>query len=476
MISRGWRWYAAVVTLAVVGYLFVPPDGYWKAAVACSIGNLGTVGILVGTRKLAPRQRLPWWILAFGVLCSSSGGFLITLGVGELDGPDLSDYVYLAFYPACAIAVGMLVARLQRGIDWAALIDALTVTAGIALVDWIYAIQPALTEEQYSFADRVTIVAYPVCDLVLLAMTILLVRSNGRRFGPGPRLISLAISIYLVADWVWVVVGKLHPEFYEVPLISRGIDSGYLFALAMFGFASIWPHVDHEGASAAQTARLGPSQLIVLTGAVLIAPAVLVVQVLAGEVRNGLAIAVGSTAMYLLVIVRMVQLLRQSEKTSWQVRQLSRLDELTGLPNRRAWVDELPRVLEEARRDDLPVSIGMLDLDHFKAYNDRFGHPAGDRLLKASAAAWHSTLRRSDILARYGGEEFIVLLPGADIDHATAALERLKAVTPDGATFSAGVATWDRTETSEDLISRADEALYAAKDAGRDRVIAVMAL
>jgi diguanylate cyclase (GGDEF)-like protein len=208
--------------------------------------------------------------------------------------------------------------------------------------------------------------------------------------------------------------------------------------------------------------------------AVLIAPALLVTEVLANKVQHGLAIAIGSATMFLLVVARMAQLLRQAERTSRQVRELSRRDELTGLPNRRAWVDELPRVLEEARRDGLPVSIGMLDLDHFKSYNDRYGHPAGDRLLKEAAAAWHGVLRRTDILARYGGEEFIVLLPGADIEQAAATLERLRKATPPLTTFSAGVAAWDRTETSEDLIARADAALYSAKDAGRNRVIAVL--
>lgn len=113
----------------------------------------------------------------------------------------------------------------------------------------------------------------------------------------------------------------------------------------------------------------------------------------------------------------------------------------------------------------------MIDLDDFKRFNDQLGHPAGDRLLKDAAAAWREQLRTVDRLARYGGEEFIVLFHGAAIETANEALARLRSVTPAGQTFSGGVARWDGRETSEELVARADRALYEAKNAGRDCVI-----
>jgi len=113
----------------------------------------------------------------------------------------------------------------------------------------------------------------------------------------------------------------------------------------------------------------------------------------------------------------------------------------------------------------------MLDLDHFKRFNDEFGHPAGGRLLKGSSAGWRECLRDVDNLARYGGEEFILLLPAADAPQATAALERLRAATPGGQSFSAGVASWNGAETSQELVTRADRALYEAKSTGRDRIV-----
>ena len=104
-------------------------------------------------------------------------------------------------------------------------------------------------------------------------------------------------------------------------------------------------------------------------------------------------------------------------------------------------------------------------------YNDRFGHQAGDRMLREAAGAWRSVLRETDLLARYGGEEFAVALPGCDAETASNLVERLRAVTPEGESCSAGLACWDRLESGEDLVGRADRALYAAKQSGRDRTI-----
>jgi diguanylate cyclase (GGDEF)-like protein/PAS domain S-box-containing protein len=154
---------------------------------------------------------------------------------------------------------------------------------------------------------------------------------------------------------------------------------------------------------------------------------------------------------------------------------MARTDDLTGLPNRRAWYEELPRELARGRRYQHPVCVAMLDLDHFKEYNDRLGHLAGDRLLKEAAGAWRSALRETDRLARYGGEEFSVVLPDCGLDDALTLVERLRGVTPEGETCSAGVARWDGREAPEGLVQRADGALYEAKRRGRDRLVVARA-
>jgi diguanylate cyclase (GGDEF)-like protein len=150
-------------------------------------------------------------------------------------------------------------------------------------------------------------------------------------------------------------------------------------------------------------------------------------------------------------------------------------DALTGLGNRRAWETWLDAAKDSARRDGEPLCVAIFDLDHFKAYNDANGHPAGDALLAGAAVTWRRELRPTDILARYGGEEFAAVLPACSLEGAQVVVERIRAATPAGQTVSAGIAQWDGHEDNEALVARADAALYAAKAAGRDRALAAAA-
>jgi len=151
-------------------------------------------------------------------------------------------------------------------------------------------------------------------------------------------------------------------------------------------------------------------------------------------------------------------------------------DPLTGVANRRGLARALERDLAAARRTDRHLAVAVLDLDHFKAYNDSQGHQAGDLLLRGAVRAWREHLRAGDLLARYGGEEFVVVLPDAgDSVAAMRAIERVRGATPH-VTASAGVALWDGREPAAHLIRRADGALYEAKRGGRDRTVLAAAL
>ena len=145
-------------------------------------------------------------------------------------------------------------------------------------------------------------------------------------------------------------------------------------------------------------------------------------------------------------------------------------DALTGLLNRRALDELLPLELERATRSGSPLCLAMLDLDHFKVYNDRHGHPCGDVLLRAVGRHWQDALRSSDALIRYGGEEFLAVLPACDLLEASARMDRLRQATPSGQRCSVGVVRWDGVESIESLLGRADQAMYAAKHAGRNQV------
>ncbi len=163
----------------------------------------------------------------------------------------------------------------------------------------------------------------------------------------------------------------------------------------------------------------------------------------------------------------------ESERESLlvEVEALARSDSLTGLPNRRALDEQLPREMARARRAESGLCLAIVDLDHFKAYNDTHGHLAGDEMLRRCAMAWDSELRGEDTIVRFGGEEFLVVLPDTTPEQAAEIVERLRAATPDEQTCSAGLACWDYVELAEDLVGRADSALYRAKAAGRDQLV-----
>ncbi|MEY2897512.1 MAG: hypothetical protein RL669_1781 [Pseudomonadota bacterium] len=158
-----------------------------------------------------------------------------------------------------------------------------------------------------------------------------------------------------------------------------------------------------------------------------------------------------------------------------RLEELAQQDGLTGITNRRGLDERLPQELERAGRSGLPLALVMIDLDHFKRYNDRQGHTAGDDLLRGLCAGWRPHLRTNDVFARYGGEEFTLVLPQATIEEAAQLIERLRPLVPDGQTFSAGVAVWDGEEPPADLIARADGALLRAKRTGRNRTVCLPA-
>jgi diguanylate cyclase (GGDEF)-like protein len=146
-------------------------------------------------------------------------------------------------------------------------------------------------------------------------------------------------------------------------------------------------------------------------------------------------------------------------------------DSLTGLLNRRGWDTEVAKLCQHTERSGVPFTLAIVDLDHFKRYNDTFGHLAGDDALRTFAANAQDALRVVDVLARWGGEEFVVALHGTTAQEAFGAIERLRASTPMGLTCSVGYVEVGRGADLQESLARADEALYRAKAGGRDRAV-----
>jgi diguanylate cyclase (GGDEF)-like protein/PAS domain S-box-containing protein len=163
------------------------------------------------------------------------------------------------------------------------------------------------------------------------------------------------------------------------------------------------------------------------------------------------------------VALRQAMLVRELET-------LALTDALTGLPNRRGWENQLTLLFGAADRAGTPVTVALADLDHFKRFNDIHGHLVGDAFLRQFAAAGRAALRFGDVVARWGGEEFAIAMPNCGRDEAREALARLQRSVPLQQTCSVGYATWTGSETAAELMARADQALYTAKHAGRNRI------
>ena len=191
--------------------------------------------------------------------------------------------------------------------------------------------------------------------------------------------------------------------------------------------------------------------------------------------RTWLAVSAGA-----LVITLLTALLLGARSHRRQLAALANLDALTGLPNRRHTAQMATEALERAERDGQPVTIALIDLDHFKVINDRAGHAGGDLVLKQFAQASREVMRASDTFGRWGGEEFLLVMPGAPLDIALGVVERLRSrahsITvptsgqPVSVSLSAGLATNEGLHSLDALMARADAALYRAKHDGRNIV------
>jgi diguanylate cyclase (GGDEF)-like protein len=194
----------------------------------------------------------------------------------------------------------------------------------------------------------------------------------------------------------------------------------------------------------------------------------------ARELRwNAIVVTLG-----VLVIALLIYFLIANRRYRQQLVKLASQDSLTGLPNRRRTAELAAAALANAAATESPLTIAIIDMDHFKIINDRCGHATGDLVLKEFARVGREALRNSDVLGRWGGEEFLLVMPGATLEIAQASLERMRTLVfgirlpTSGAglrvSLSAGLATSGRS--LDEMIARADAALYVAKNEGRDLV------
>lgn len=304
-----------------------------------------------------------------------------------------------------------------------------------------------------------------------------LVWESLRRFDGKPtvgRPLLWAVALFAVAFFGVVALGaKLHHR--------AALVGGALAVFAMLSAVELGRSRDGEQSRS----RLAMSGVFVVMATMLAMRALLTLvqpDILADDYFDPLRGLVPMTNSIAVVCLSIGLLMMANERISSRHRKLALTDELTGLPNRRSFLERADRLAQRALRDGSPASILMMDLDHFSRINETFGHPGGDEALASFAALLLQSLRADDTVGRYGGEEFCALLLGVECRQAAAIADGIRKRlasrpivirgTPHPITVSIGVAPVVAADI-EAALSRADEALYRAKAEGRNRVVAV---
>ncbi|MGM0526140.1 MAG: GGDEF domain-containing protein [Pseudomonadota bacterium] len=462
-----WRWLLGGGLLLTLLYV-VLPYGQFTGVLYVITTALAAIAVALAVKVhkqlFCPRA----WIFIACSLALAATGHLIWYWL-DLNGlepfPSVADAFYLVIYPLFFAALWMLGRRSGRN-DGGAFSDALIVGVAAAIPGWAFLIAPYRNDPDLSLLQLLVSTAYPVADLILLPLILRLVFMYRGRVTAHIFLLSGMLA-YLAADMLYAhgnAIGWYQP-------------GGVTDALWLIAYVAIVAAIWHPSASAdlrsdVSITELSGRRLIVLAAACVLAPVVILLT--AGtDVEIVKVAAVGSIILILLVMHRMTGLMRETHRQADELEKLSRTDALTGAANRRYLDEELAREMARADRLGSPLTLGFLDLDHFKSFNDTFGHAAGDALLVELVNRWRGILRNSDLLARIGGEEFVVLLPSTDAAKAQHVLERLRQSVPLEQTCSGGITQLEPGDSAASFMARADKAMYTAKRDGRNQVVFV---
>ncbi|WP_024326351.1 GGDEF domain-containing protein [Thioalkalivibrio sp. AKL19] len=461
---NAWKVLLAVGLLLTAAYVALP---YGLAAsglyVIATAGAAVAVGIALLQRP-RPFAATAWGLVAAALALAASGHAIwYWLDLQGLEPfPSAADVFYLSVYPLFAVALWRLGAPTAR--DDGALVDALIVGISAAVLGWALLIAPYTYDSDLTWLQLLVSAGYPVADLILLPLVLRLVFLHQTRI-TAHSVLLLGMLAYLTADLLyahgnstgWYTAGGL-------------TDAFWLIAYSLIVAAAWHPSAKMEPRAHTSAAELSGRRLLVLGAASVLVP--MVILFTAGSEMEIIRVAaIASILLFLLVLYRMAGLLRETQHQARRLEHLSHTDPLTGVSNRRHLEEQLAREIARAERTRGPLNLAYLDVDHFKRFNDTHGHAAGDALLQEMVDAWRPILRPTDLLARFGGEEFVVALPHVDAQQSRLVLERLRAVMPYSQTCSAGIASFRPGDTADSLLGRADQALYAAKNSGRDRII-----
>ena len=474
-------WLAIAYVVAVGLWVLIHPGGPDQREVLSDLAPLPlglaawvTAWRVGGRADVDPASRRAWRRIGASFLLWWMGDLLwftqeVVLHRAPFASP--ADVGYLLFYPVLAWGLLSLPGARRRRSDWIKVaLDAVTVFLAAAMVVWYLVVGPSMRSGQGALVGLLN-VAYPVGDLVLLfGVTVVLLGRQGRDrtlwlLLGGVASLVLADLAYARLSLSDAYAGGDWPDLFW-------LGGELLFLLAALHHGRRAPALR----SPLRAGRVGdvsnlPYVAVVVGYGLLFA----VGRRQALYPLNGLLLGAG--AITAVVMVRQIRVMSENARLLGQLHLLAETDSLTSILNRRSFFEVGERLMVWAGHTSRPLTVLMIDVDHFKSVNDTFGHATGDEVLVHVAARTKEQLRDTDAVGRYGGDELAVVMPDCGIEQGLEVAERIReavagtpVTTADGivrASLSIGVAEVGNAGSLTGAMARADAALYRAKAAGR---------
>jgi diguanylate cyclase (GGDEF)-like protein len=475
---------AAVAMLCVLFFGLELKLAWGGAHVRKAIDDLGelaaaAVAAVCGIRrgvKESGRARLSWFLIGGGAGCWAAGeaiwSYYELIGHRQTPFPSLADAGYLSF--TLLALIGLLVRRtfgVGRHRRSRAFLDGMLVAASLFVVSWVTALGQVYSAGGDSrFAAAVSL-AYPVGDLMLMTLTLVVVANARPDTRQGLTLLTIGFAGLSVADSGFAYLTATGR--YQT---GNLVDAGWLAGFLLVGFAAALPESDYEPRRSEITSRMALLLPYV--------PATIALGIATYRLRTTHrddVSLVAAALIVLILLVRQMLILDENRRLTMAVRHQAFHDQLTGLANRALFQDRLTHALDLHRRAHRPLTLLIVDLDDFKAINDSLGHAAGDEVLRQLADRLRGATRTGDTVARLGGDEFAILGEvvadgGALSDRVMASLSESfdLAGTEQAVRASIGIAELRPTDApidADELLQRADAAMYTGKRGGKSQAV-----
>ena len=307
--------------LAITGYAFAPRET-WTAVLWQTLVGWGSAAFVeVGVRRMGPgRGAQAWRAFAIGIFCNA-GGILVegirTRIFHVSTYPSISDAVFLAIFPCLVFGLAVIIRHRSPVRDWSSVVDTTIITVGVGLFSWVFFVRPPTENLQVTLINRLTVAAYPVGDVIVLGMITRLFIGGGSR-QTSFLLMFAALLCFLGSDIGWAMVGSAGTQ--TGPVLSHLFEMNTLLAFTLVGAAALHPSARNVAQKVpVRPANLSRLMLVNLSLASLGGPGLLAFEALRHDIRDGFAIAVSSTLLFVLVVIRMAQLLKRLEERTGEL-------------------------------------------------------------------------------------------------------------------------------------------------------------